>query len=96
MAKQTVFVDDLTGEAGASPRTVILDGTTYEIDLTDASFMAMRESIAKYLEAGRVVKAGKPDSGRREVYQGSWTRSLLTRGWVRGPETKEVLASVQG
>jgi copper chaperone CopZ len=31
-----------------------------------------------------------------EVYQGSWTRSLLTRGWVCGPETKEVLASVQG
>ena len=70
MAKQTVFVDDLTGEAGASPRTVVLDGTTYEIDLTDASFAAMREAIATYLEAGRVVKttaraAGK--AGRRSA-----------------------------
>jgi hypothetical protein len=31
-----------------------------------------------------------------EVYQGSWTDSLLTRGWVCGPASKEVLASVQG
>ena len=30
------------------------------------------------------------------VYQGSWTRSLLTRGWVRGPQSEEVLAAVQG
>jgi hypothetical protein len=30
-----------------------------------------------------------------EVYQGSWTDPLLTRGWVCGPASKEVLASVQ-
>ena len=31
-----------------------------------------------------------------DVYQGSWTGSLLTRGWVCGPNEAQVLASVQG
>ena len=43
-----------------------------------------------------LIESITPSSERTEVYQGSWTRSLLTRGWVCGPETKEVLASVQG
>ena len=71
MAKQTVVVDDITGEPGASPRTVVFDGTTYEIDLTDGSFSAMLDAIAKYLEVGRVVRtAGKPGvkgAGRRSA-----------------------------
>ena len=30
------------------------------------------------------------------VYQGSWTGFHLTRGWVCGPKSKEVLTAVQG
>ncbi|CAB4956563.1 unannotated protein [freshwater metagenome] len=30
-----------------------------------------------------------------DVYQGSWTGSLLTRGWVCGPNEAQVFASVQ-
>ncbi len=30
------------------------------------------------------------------VFHGSWTSSLLTRGWVCGPKSKEVLTAVQG
>lgn len=67
MAKQTVFVDDLTGEVGASPRLITFDGTTYEIDLTDASFSAMRTAMTKYLEAGRIVKSGKAPVGKRST-----------------------------
>ena len=58
MAKQMVFVDDLTGEAGARTRVVVFDGTTYEIDLTDTSFDKMRDTLRPFLEAGRVSKNG--------------------------------------
>ena len=37
-----------------------------------------------------------PLDGKFDVYQGSWTDSLLTRGWVCGPNEAQVLASVQG
>ena len=35
-------------------------------------------------------------STRSGVYRGSWTSSLLTRGWVCDPKPKEVLTAVQG
>lgn len=67
MAKQTVFIDDLTGEAGAFPRTITFDGTTYEVDLTDSSFATMREILAKYLEVGRIVKSAAASTGKRSA-----------------------------
>lgn len=50
-----------------------------------------------YLALTDAVAVGKP--GRvagSGVYQRSWTLSLLTRGWVGGPKSKEVLTAVQG
>jgi hypothetical protein len=55
---QKVFVemvDDLDGTAGQDVTTVTfaLDGRTYEIDLNSANASALRESLARYVEAGR-------------------------------------------
>lgn len=67
MAKQMVFVDDLTGEPGASTRSVVFDGTTYEIDLTDASFDKLREALRPFLEAGRVARNGSASRSRSKA-----------------------------
>ena len=55
MAKKTLIIDDLTGETGARTRTFRLDGTEYEIDLTDASFAELKAALKPYLRAARQV-----------------------------------------
>jgi hypothetical protein len=55
VAKKTLIIDDLTGETGARTRTFRLDGTEYEIDLTDASFAELKAVLKPYLRAARQV-----------------------------------------
>jgi hypothetical protein len=55
VAKKTLIIDDLTGETGARPRTFRLDGTDYEIDLTDASYAELKSVLKPYLRAARQV-----------------------------------------
>lgn len=90
MAKQTVFVDDLTGEPGASPRLITFDGTTYEIDLTDANLQRMREAIREFLEAGRVVQAGR--SPGRGAAKGGKRSTPVRKPTTVGPSPATIRA----
>ncbi|MCS6562461.1 histone-like nucleoid-structuring protein Lsr2 [Curtobacterium poinsettiae] len=55
----THLVDDLTGEAiePGSGKTLrfAFDGNSYEIDLTDANFDAIREQFSDYIAAARKI-----------------------------------------
>ncbi|MBN9224118.1 MAG: hypothetical protein ABS63_03660 [Microbacterium sp. SCN 70-27] len=63
MARRIVhqLVDDLDGtvlEVGSGETVLFsLDGTAYEIDLTDAHAAALRDTLAPYVAAGRSVSA---------------------------------------
>ena len=67
---QITLEDDLTGEAledGAGDTvTFALDGTSYEIDLSDDNATEMREALSRYTAAARKVSA----SGRRPAGNG--------------------------
>lgn len=65
MAKQVVVVDDLTGEVGARTRNLRVDGVEYEIDLTDESFILLKETLRPYLETARVVDSKRNGSANR-------------------------------
>ncbi len=69
MAKQTLIIDDLSGDTGARTRHFSLDGTTYEIDLTDSSYATLRAALKPFIKAGRPVGAVKaaPRAGARKV-----------------------------
>jgi hypothetical protein len=85
VAKQTVIVDDLTGEPGARTRTLRFDGIEYEIDLTEASFADLRAALKPYLRAARAV-SGAPESrgGARRRPAGAATGdSAAIRAWAR-------------
>ena len=64
MARRIVhqLVDDLDGtvlEPGAGETVLFsLDGTAYEIDLTDDNAAALRAAFAPYLAAGRSISRG--------------------------------------
>jgi hypothetical protein len=57
MATKTVVTmhDDLTDETADTTVSFGLDGRDYEIDLTDSNAEELRESLGKYVEAGRQV-----------------------------------------
>lgn len=67
MAQRTVVVleDDLDG--GAADETVAfgVDGSSYEIDLSDANAAAMRDAFAPYVGAARRVRRSAAPARRR-------------------------------
>lgn len=67
MARQTVVthIDDTDGTAADETVTFAIDGVDYEIDLSAANAMSLREGLREYTRAGRRVgaPAGRP-SGR--------------------------------
>lgn len=95
MAKKTLIIDDLTGETGARTRSLRVDGTDYEIDLTDASFAELKALLKPYLRAARQVggplvagtRRGRP-SGEGAAKRGTRgggapTEAAVIRAWAR-------------
>src|SRR5215211_8316990 len=60
---QVIKTDDLESEDVPADETITfaLDGTTYEIDLSDSNAKEMRDAFSRYVQAARKVGRG---SGR--------------------------------
>lgn len=58
---QVLLVDDLDGGEASETVGFSLDGTSYEIDLSEKNADELRDTFAKYVGAAR--KAGRPSSG---------------------------------
>ena len=71
MSQRTItqLIDDLDGTVipGGMGRTVLFefDGTSYEIDLTDAHLDELRTALAPYVAAGRRTSRGVTMKQRR-------------------------------
>ena len=53
-SKTTVeLLDDVDGKPAAETLTFGIDGTSYEIDLSDKNAKALRKALEPYVEAGR-------------------------------------------
>lgn len=59
------LVDDLDQSDATDTVTFGLDGTTYEIDLSDDNAGRLRDSLARYIGAGRRVSGGRATRARR-------------------------------
>ncbi len=66
-----VLVDDLDGSEATETVTFGLDGSTYEIDLSDANAAALREALSGYVGHARKVTGG----GRRARRSGGGSSS---------------------
>lgn len=56
---QVTLVDDIDGGDADETLTFGLDGSTYEIDLSEANAKGLRDSLAPYVEAGRKATGKK-------------------------------------
>src|SRR5690606_33061185 len=92
MARRIVhqLVDDLDGtvlEVGQGETVLFsVDGTAYEIDLTEANAAALREALQPYISAARRVSGGRSRSavptggGRRRTGQRDYAP---IRAWAK-------------
>lgn len=87
MAKRviTTLIDDVDGKTADETITFALDGSTYEIDLSEKNAKKMRDTLGPWVENARRV------SGRAK----STSRRPSTAGSVSGADRKRYLAQVR-
>jgi nucleoid-associated protein Lsr2 len=89
---QTLFIDDLDGSEAEGTVRFGLDGTEYEIDLNAEHAQALRDALARYVQAAR-RSGGAPRrparGGRRPRADG--VDSTAVREWAKaqGIEVKD-------
>ena len=90
---QTLFIDDLDGTEAEGTVRFGLDGSEYEIDLNAEHAQALRDALARYVQAARRAGRGarRPArSGRKASADGSHS-STEVREWAKaqGIEVKD-------
>ncbi|MFE5671672.1 Lsr2 family protein [Agromyces sp. NPDC056523] len=80
MAKKTVttLIDDIDGSEAVETVAFIIDGTSYEIDLSADNAGAFRAAVQPYIDAAR--KTPRRGSGRRT--SSASTSSKEIRAWA--------------
>jgi hypothetical protein len=90
MAKQTLIIDDLSGDTGAKTRQFSFDGMNYEIDLTDASFATFKGALKPFIKVARATGPGRsrPAAPARARRSGG---SRKARGAAKAPTEAAVI-----
>lgn len=77
-----VLVDDIDGGDADETVTFGLDGTAYEIDLSDTNAAKLRDALAPYVGHARRV-SGRRSTGGRRTANGSVPSAREVREWAR-------------
>ncbi|WP_341926991.1 Lsr2 family protein [Nocardioides psychrotolerans] len=77
-----VLVDDLDGSEADETVSFALDGTSYEIDLTDKHAAALREALAGYVGHARKVGSGARRA-KKAAAAGLGPSAREVRDWAR-------------
>jgi hypothetical protein len=85
MARQEIvtLIDDLDGSEASETVTFALDGSSYEIDLSERNAAALREALRRYTAAAR-TEGPQGHSGRTRVTIASTgaSRNAEIRAWA--------------
>lgn len=76
------LVDDLDGKTADSTVTFGLDGTTYEIDLSDKNAAKLRDALAPYVASGRRVTGQRSTSRRNLAAVQNGPKAAEVRAWA--------------
>ena len=89
---QTLFIDDLDGSEAETTIRFGLDGTEYEIDLNADHAQALRDALARYVQAARRAGGGtrrRARGGRRASADGLNTTEVREWAKAQGIEVKD-------
>lgn len=79
---QIVLTDDLDGGKADGTITFGYDGTSYEIDLSDANRAVLQESLAPYIAAARRVAGGRGRTAAAKRKSASGASATEIRAWA--------------
>lgn len=81
----TTITDDIDGSEGASPVTFAIDGSSYEIDLSDSNASTIRDALAPFVKAARRApsSAQKGNARRPSATKVDRERSGAIRAWAK-------------
>jgi hypothetical protein len=81
---QTLYIDDLDGSEADGTIRFGLDGTEYEIDLSAEHAQALRDALARYVQAARRAggSARRPARGGRRAPAGG-PNPTEVREWAK-------------
>src|SRR5690242_17814167 len=80
---QTLFVDDLDGSEAEGTVRFGLDGTDYEIDLNTKNARQLRDALARYMAAGRRVRASRQAARSGHKAQPNALNTTEVREWAK-------------
>src|ERR1700741_3850395 len=89
---QTLFIDDLDGSEAEGTVRFGLDGADYEIDLNAEHAQALREALARYVQAARRAGGGSRRlvrGGRKASADGLNTTEVREWAKAQGIEVKD-------
>jgi len=89
---QTLFIDDLDGGEAEGTVSFALDGSDYEIDLSEAHARELRATLARYAGAGRkVTGTTRRPARRRDRAAADGHSTTEIRDWAKanGFEVKD-------
>jgi len=88
---QTLLIDDLDGSAAEDTVRFGLDGTEYEIDLNAEHARALRDALARYVNAARRAGGARRAArgGRRAPASGLNTTEVREWAKAQGIEVKD-------
>jgi hypothetical protein len=89
---QTLFIDDLDGSEAEGTVRFGLDGTEYEIDLNAEHAQALRDALARYVQAARRARGGARGparGGRRASRSGVDSTEVRESAKAQGIEVKD-------
>jgi hypothetical protein len=81
-----VITDDLDGSAGAQMLTFAYQGQQFEIDLAEQNHAAFLAALTPYIDAARVVPAGRRPRGARGARRSRGSFSVdraAVRAWAQ-------------
>ncbi len=94
MAQRTIvkLIDDLDNGEASETVAFGIDGSSYEIDLSETNAAELRDSLAKYIANARRASATRvprvSSGGRRRSARGDREQTQAIREWARTHDYK--------
>jgi Lsr2 len=80
---QTLFIDDLDGSEADGTVRFGLDGTDYDIDLNTEHAKELREALARYVGASRLIGSGARPARNGRRAPASGLNATEVREWAK-------------
>lgn len=95
---QVLLLDDLDGGAADETVSFAIDGTNYEIDLSEANASKLRDALSPYISSARKAKRSRRAATQRSGGRGDtsaireWARSQGLKVSDRGRIPADIMA----